>query len=59
MNVYVTMNVYAAMNVYASMNVYVAQEMDVDGVVAAVAAVAEPTTDLASAAPVSALPIII
>jgi hypothetical protein len=38
------------------MNVYAAQEMDVFGVVAAVA---EPTTDPASAAPVFALPTII
>jgi hypothetical protein len=38
------------------MNVYAAQEMDV---VEAVAAVAEPTTDPAFAAPVFALPIII
>ena len=39
-----------------TMNLYAAQEMDI---VEAVAAVAEPITDRVSAAPVSALPIII
>jgi hypothetical protein len=38
--------------------VCVAQEMDVEGVAEAVAAVAEPIADPASADPVSALPII-
>lgn len=47
------------MNLYVVMNVCAAQEMDVDGVVVTVAAAAEPTSDLASAAPFSTLPIII
>ena len=50
------------MNGYVGMNLNAAQEKDVYGAVEAVeavAAVAEPTTYLASAAPVSALPIII
>ena len=46
-----------AMNVYVAMNVYAVQEVDVDGVVEAVAAAVEPITDLASAAPVFSLPI--
>ena len=56
MNEY-AMNEYVT-NEYVAMNVYAAQEADVDGVVEAVAAVAEPITDRASAAPVSSLPII-
>ena len=56
MNEY-AMNEYVT-NEYVAMNVYAAQEADVDGVVEVVAAVAEPITDRASAAPVSSLPII-